>query len=465
MPTECSAESFDFGIVEGRPVETAFDAGLVTSDAGALLLGATDRAIGMMDRFAACFHDERRADLIEHEVATLVGQRVFGIALGYEDLNDHDELRHDPLMAVLAGKLEARREDCAPVAGKSTLNRLELSRLEPTRYHKISHNPVAIRNLLVDLFLETRERPPRQIILDLDATDDPLHGEQEGRFFHGYYDCYCYLPLYVFCGRDLLVAKLRRADLDAAAGAVEEVARVVARIRARWLRTRILLRADSGFARDDLMTWCEANGVDFVFGLARNERLVAMIESELDRAVAKSRRTGKPERRFKSFMWMTRSTWSRKRRVVAKAEATQGEANPRFVVTSLARKACKAKHLYEKLYCARGDMENRIKECQLDLYADRTSAATMRANQLRLWFYSMGYVLLCALRRIGLHDTQFAQATCGTIRLKLLKIGALVRISVRRIKIAMASACPVAQDWGRAAIRLALAALARASPA
>ena len=362
MPTECSAECFDFGVVEGRSVEAAFDAGLVTSDAGALLLGATDRAIGMMDRLAACFHDERRAGLIEHEVATLVGQRVFGIALGYEDLNDHDALRHDPMMAVLAGKLEARREDCAPVAGKSTLNRLELSKLETTRYHKISHNPVAIRNLFVDLFLEAHTRAPPQIILDIDATDDPLHGEQEGRFFHGYYDCYCYLPLYVFCGRHLLVAKLRRADIDAAAGAVEEVARVVARIRARWPRTRILLRADSGFAREDLMAWCEANGVDFVLGLQKNERLIAAIKDELAQAEAKSRRTGRPERRFKSFMWTTRASWSRRRRVVAKAEWTKGEANPRFVVTSLRRDECRAKHLYEEVYCARGDMENRIKE-------------------------------------------------------------------------------------------------------
>jgi hypothetical protein len=446
-------------------VEAAFDAGLVSSDAGALLLGATDRAIGMIDRFAACFHDERRADLIEHEVATLVGQRVFAIALGYEDLNDHDELRHDPLMAVLAGKLTARREECAPVAGKSTLNRLELSKLEPTRYHKISHNAVAIRNLFVDLFVEARPRAPKQIILDLDSTDDPLHGEQEGRFFHGYYDCYCYLPLYIFCGRDLLAAKLRSAALDAAAGAVEEVARVVARIRARWPRTRILLRADSGFAREELMAWCEANGVDFLFGLARNERLVAELKSELDVVASKSRRSGRPERRFKTFMWQTRKSWSRRRRVVAKAEWTNGEANPRFVVTSLRGDEGKAKYLYEKVYCARGDMENRIKECQLDLYADRTSAATMRANQLRLWFYSMAYVLLCALRRIGLHDTDFAQVSCGTIRLKLLKIGALVRISVRRIRIAMASSCPAARVWGVAAIRLALAALARASPA
>jgi len=464
MPTECSAERFDFGTVEGRSVEAAFDGGLVTSDAGALLLGATDRAIDLVRRFASCFHDRRRQEWIEHEVATLVGQRVFAIALGYEDLNDHDELRHDPMMAVLAGKLTARREDCAPVAGKSTLNRLELSRLEPTRYHKISHNPMAIRNLLVDLFLDARERAPRQIILDLDATDDPVHGEQEGRFFHGYYDCYCYLPLYVFCGRDLLAAKLRRAERDAADGAVEEIARVVARIVARWPLTRIMLRADSGFARDDLMAWCEANGVDFVFGLARNERLVAAIEAELEHAIAKSRRTSRPERRFKSFMWMTRHSWSRKRRVVAKAEATQGEANPRFIVTSLACTACKAKYLYEKIYCARGDMENRIKECQLDLFADRTSAATMRANQLRLWFHSMAYVLLCAMRRIALQGTALANATCGTLRLKLLKVGALVRISVRRINVAMASACPVAEDWTRAAVRLTTAA-ARASPA
>ena len=426
MPTECSAESFDFGTVEGRCVEAAFDAGLVTSDAGVLLLGATDRAIRMMDRFASCFHDERRPEYIEHEVATLVGQRVFGIALGYEDLNDHDELRHDPMMAVLVGKLAARREDCAPVAGKSTLNRLELSKLEPTRYHKISHNPVAIKKLLVELFLEAHERAPQQIILDLDATDDPLHGEQEGRFFHGYYDCYCYLPLYVFCGRHLLAAKLRRANIDGAAGSVQELARIIAQIRRRWPRVRILLRADSGFTREHLMAWCEANGVDFLFGLAKNERLIAEIKTELDLAAANSRRSGKPERRFKDFMWTTRASWSRRRRVVAKAEWTQSEANPRFVVTSLRRDECKARYLYEKVYCARGDMENRIKECQLDLYADRTSTATMRANQLRLWFYSMAYVLLCATRRIGLHDTAFAKATCGTIRLKLLKIGAIV---------------------------------------
>src|SRR5438105_5738622 len=465
MPTECTPDFFGFEPVEGREVIAACDAGAISSDAGALLLGATDHAIRMTDRFASCFHDARRQELIEHEVVTLIGQRVFGIALGYEDLNDHDELRHDPMMAVLAGKLEARREDCAPVAGKSTLNRLELSKLEPTRYHKISHNPVAIKRLAVDLFLEAHERAPKQIILDLDATDDPLHGQQEGRFFHGYYDCYCYLPLYVFCGRHLLAAKLRRASVDAADGAVEAVARIVAQIRRCWPHVRIRVRADSGFARDELMAWCEANGVHFLFGLAQNERLVAMIADELAQAAAKSRRTGKPARYFKEFRWQTRRSWSRERRVIAKAEFTGEEANPRFIVTSLTRSECRPKYLYEKIYCARGEMENRIKECQLDLYADRTSTATMRANQLRLWFASMAYVLLCALRRIGLHHTRFDNASCGTIRLKLLKIGALVSVSVRRIKIAMASGCPTAAVWGNAALRLNAAATARGSPA
>ena len=465
MPTECTPDFFGFTPVEGRDVIAAFDGGSITSDAGALLLRETDRAIGLVSRFAACFHDERRPHLIEHTVETLVGQRVFGMALGYEDLIDHDDLRHDPIMAVLAGKLEARREDCAPVAGKSTLNRLERSVLQPTRYHKISHNPAAIKELPVDLFLGAHRRAPRQITIDLDATDDPLHGEQEGRFFHGYYDCYCYLPLYIFCGRHLLAAKLRPANIDGAAGAVEEVARIVAQIRRRWPRVRILVRGDSGFAREELMAWCEANDVDFVLGLAKNVRLIGNIESELACAEAKSQRSGRPERCFKDFRWTTTSkSWSRPRRVVAKAEWTSGEANPRFIVTSLKRRECQARHLYEKIYCARGDMENRIKECQVDLFADRTSTETMRANQLRLWFASMAYVLMCALRRIGLHHTELADVTCGTIRLKLLKIGAVVTRSVRRIKVAMASGCPSAQAWGLAVERLA-AANVRGSPA
>jgi hypothetical protein len=447
MQTECSADLFGFAAVDGRQVVAAFDGGTMTSEAGAMLLGATDRQIGLVERFAGGFTDYRAADLIEHSVAGLVRQRVFGLALGYEDLIDHDQLRHDPVMAVLGRKLAAKRADCAPLAGKSTLNRMELSGLEPTRYHKISYDAAAIEALFVDLFLDAHAAPPAQIILDIDATDDPLHGHQEERFFHGYYDSYCYLPLYVFCGRHLLVAKLRPANIDASAGSVEEIARLVARIRQRWPQVRILLRADSGFAREALMAWCENNGVDFLFGLAQNPRLNAEIESELATAQEHSQRTGHPARRFKDFTWRTRKSWSRERRVVAKAEWTEGKANPRFVVTSLSREEHEARHLYEKLYCARGEMENRIKECQLDLFADRTSAHTMRANQLRLWFASMAYVLVCALRRIGLAHTQFARASCGTIRLKLLKIGALVRTSVRRIKLAMPSAFPCQAEY------------------
>jgi hypothetical protein len=459
MQTDCNAECFGFARVESRRVVADFGGGAITSDAGALLLGATDRAIGLVDRFAACFTDLRRQDLIEHEVQTLVGQRVFGLAMGYEDLNDHDELRHDPVMAILAGKLAAHRADCAPLAGKSTLNRLELSRPEATRYHRISHDPAAIERGFVDLFIEAHGKTvPRQIILDLDATDDPLHGHQEGRFFHGYYDCYCYLPLYIFCGRHLLAAKLRASNIDGAAGSIEEVERIVRQIRGKWPRVRILLRADGGFCREKLMVWCETNRVDFVFGLARNARLTAHIADELAAAEAEAKSSGKPARRFKDFRWTTLDSWSRRRRVVAKAEWTNGEANPRFIVTSLKKTEQEGRALYEKVYCARGDMENRIKECQADLFADRTSTATLRANQLRLWFASMAYVLLCALRRIGLAHTPFAEATCATLRLKLLKIGALVSVSVRRIRLAMASAYPWKLEWALAHARLSHAA-------
>ena len=460
MQTECSADLFGFAPVEGRKVVAAFDGGTMTSEAGAMLLGATDKQIRLIERFAGCFLDYRAPELIEHTVQGLVSQRVLALALGYEDLIDHDQLRHDPVMAVLGGKLRAKRADCAPLAGKSTLNRLELSREEPTRYHRISYDAAAIEELFVELFLDAHTAPPPQITLDLDATDDPLHGEQEGRFFHGYYDTYCYLPLYVFCGRHLLAAKLRPANIDASAGSVEEMARIIAQIRRRWPKVRILLRADSGFAREALMAWCENNSVDFLFGLAKNDRLNAEIEPELVAAQEQSQKTGKPARRFKDFSWRTRKSWSRKRRVVAKAEWTGGQANPRFVVTSLAREEHEARHLYEKLYCARGEMENRIKECQLDLYADRTSAHTMRANQLRLWFASMAYVLISAFRRIGLAHTQFARASCGTIRLKLLKIGALVRGSVRRIKLAMPSAFPYQAEYRAAHAALAAAAMA-----
>ena len=435
----------------------AIDGGQVTSDAGALLLGAANRAIGLVRRLGRCFTDGRAPELVEHTVETMLMQRICGIALGYEDVVDHDELRHDPVLATLAGKLEARRKDCAPLAGKSTLNRLEhapASALDP--YHKIGHDAAAIEELFVALFLEAHAKPPERITLDLDATDDPLYGHQEGRFFHAYYDCYCYLPLYVFSGRHLLAAKLRRSNIDAAAGAVEEVARLVGQIRKSWPRVKILLRADSGFARDELMVWCEAHAVDYVFGLARNQRLVGAIVDDLAEAESLAK-TG-PARRFADFAWRTRDSWSRARRVVAKAEHLPQGANPRFIVTSLPASQIDARTLYEDIYCARGEIENRIKEQQLDLFADRTSAATMRANQLRLWFASFAYVLLEALRRIGLRHTQFATATCGTIRLKLLKIGAQVRKSIRRIKVAMASAFPYQTEYHLAYLYLKRAA-------
>ena len=455
MPAECSPPAMQFARLDGRSIVADFGGGAMTSDAGALLLGATDRAIGLVDRFAACFSDGRAAGRVVHDVATLVGQRVFGIALGYEDPIDHDALRHAPVLGVVLGRLEARRAGCAPLAGKSTLNRLEHAPAGAHRYRRIGHEPDAIETLFVDLFLDAHGQAPERLILDLDATDDPLYGRQEGRFFHGYYDCYCYLPLYVFCGDHLLAAKLRRADIDASAGATDEVARIVARIRERWPAVEIVLRADSGFAREEPMAWCEANGVDYVFGLARNRRLVERIDAALAEAERDACLSGETARRFADFSWSTLESWSGERRVVAKAEWMPGRgANPRFVVTSLSTAAIDRRELYETLYCARGDMENRIKECQLDLFADRTSAQTMRANQLRLWFAAMAYLLLAALRRIALAGTRLARATCGSIRLKLLKIGAQVRLSTRRIRIAMASGAPHADAFAQAHARL-----------
>ena len=415
--------------------------------------------IGLSRQVSACFKDGRRQDRVEHAVETLLAQRIHGIALGYEDLNDHDELRHDPVLGLVSGKAEARRSDCAVLAGKSTLNRLEHApKTDEDRYRKLSVDEDAMKRLFVSLFLKSHATPPERIILDLDATDDPIHGDQEGRFFHGYYKCYCYLPLYIFCGRELLLAKFGPANIDASAGAKEEIASIVAQIRERWPNVDIWLRADSGFCREELMAWCEANGVHYVFGLARNARLEASIADELAEAEAKAKESGKPERIFKELRYQTHKSWSRERRVVAKAEHLPKGANPRFIVTSLACEAVEAQELYEKIYCARGEMENRIKECQLDLFADRTSAASLRANQLRLWFASLAYVLVTALRRMALQGTELAQATAGTIRLKLLKLGALVTVSVRRVKIAIASACPLKGVFVNAHRRLCLAA-------
>jgi hypothetical protein len=437
MPTQCSQEELDFGSSGGRKLVGAFDGGAITSNGGALLLGAADRSIRLTDRLAQCFRDLRLADGVTHTIADLLRQRIFGLALGYEDLIDHDQLRHDPALAAVLDKPGER------LAGKSTLNRLEhADKIGQDRHHKFDHDGAAIERLFVEVFMDAFSEPPIRIEIDLDATDDPLYGQQEGRHFNGYYDCYCYLPLYIFCGRHLLAAKLRSSSADAAEGSVEEIARIVAQIRARWPTTSIVLRADSGFCRDDLMSWCEANNVRYVLGLAGNRRLLARIAPELRKARRKAKRTGQPAREFADFRYRTRKSWSCERRVIGKAEWTRDEANPRFVVTNVPPANGGARFLYEDVYCQRGEMENRLKECQGELFADRTPTPTMRANQLRLWLSSMAYVLMCAVRRIGLVGTKLERATCGTIRLQLLKIGALVTVSVRRVKVAFASASP-----------------------
>lgn len=424
--TECSQESFEFAGHFSRRVGADFTAERLSGDGGSVLLREVDRRIGLLRRFAGCFKDGRNPVLIQHELEEMVRQRVYGLALGYEDLNDHEQLRRDPVWAMLAG----RRKVGEPLAGKSTLNRLELGPRGSSRYHKIGYEAAAMDRLLVDLYLEAQGRKPKRIVLDLDATDIPLHGHQEQRFFHGYYDSYCYLPLYIFAGDHLLRARLRPANQDAAAGAVEELAQVVQQLRERWPGVAILVRADSGFCREELLAWCEANQVDYLLGVARNARLQRQVAGAMAAARRQWTRTGQAAREFREFRHRTLKSWSRARRVIAKAEYTEGKENPRFVVTSLAEG--EPAELYEKLYCARGEMENRIKE-QLSLFADRLSTETLRANQLRLYFSAMAYSLMEALRRLALSGTELAQAQADTLRLRLLRVAAQVRVSARRI--------------------------------
>jgi hypothetical protein len=404
----------------------------VSSDGGGLLLRQTDRKIRLLERVVRGFTDRRSPWLLQHELGEMLAQRIYGLALGYEDLNDHEQLRHDPLLGLLAG----RREIDQPLAGKSTLNRMELTPAAETaaqqRYHKISYSPEYLDALLVDIFLEAHTRPPAQIVLDLDVTDTPLHGEQEQRFFHGYYRHYCYLPLYIFCGEHLLCARQRPSNQDASAGAQQEVERIVHQIRGCWPQVEIILRADSGFCREELMAWCEAHQVHYLFGLARNPRLERDIAPALAQAKSEHQQSGQAARVFVELVYQTRQSWSCARRVVAKAEYLDKGANPRFVVTSLPTQAWAARELYEQAYCARGEMENRIKE-QLSLFADRMSTETLRANQLRLYFSSLAYVLVQALRRLALAGTAMAKAQVSTIRLRLLKIAAEVRLSARRV--------------------------------
>lgn len=464
MATECTSGGLLFQGAGRREIRADFNGGDITSDAGVLLLQEVERRCAIIEQFAHCFEDHRDPRRVEHGVRELVAQRIYGIALGYEDLNDHDDLRFDPLLATAVGngdpKGSRRRRDRdrgAGLAGKSTLNRIELSRPEEAvtdRYRRIVLHEELADQVLLDLFVQAFPTAPKQITLDLDATDDPVHGKQEGRFFHGFYGCYCYLPLYIFCGDHLLCARLREADIDASAGSVDELERIVEHLRRAWPKVRILLRADSGFCREEIMAWCENRRVDFVFGLARNPRLERRIARPLRDARRRSEELGKPVRYFEEFDYRTRETWSRARRVVGKAEHLPGRSNPRFVVTSLTRVQADKRRLYEEIYCARGEMENRIKEQQLHLFADRTSSSSFRANQTRLYFSSIAYVLLEALRRIGLRGTDMAEALCGTIRTKLLKIGARIRVTARRIWVAMAQACTYAQLFRRAVANL-----------
>lgn len=464
MTSECNSTQIEFESVGGRKLVASFDAEHITSDGGAVLLRQVDHRFKLLKKFAACFTDHRDPELIEHEVEHLLRQRVFGIACGYEDLNDHATLRDDPLFATVVGKVDPlglerreKKDRGHPLASPSTLNRLELTPSDATaasRYRKVVYDAEAVADFFVDTYLDAHPKRPKEIILDLDATDDLIHGAQEGRFFHGYYGNYCYLPLYIFAGDFLLCAKLRKSDIDASKGSVEELQRIIERIRQRWPKTTLILRADSGFARDEIMSWAEKNDVEFIFGLAQNSRLRGLIQDELETVKLEAEKAGKPVRMFRELRYRTLDSWSRERRVVAKAEQLGDKSNPRFVVTSFSEARWETRALYEKLYCARGDMENRIKEQQLDMFADRTSAHTMRANQLRLWFSSVAYVLMNLLRCFGLKGTEYARAQVGTIRLKLLKLGAIVRVSVRRIVLSISAAAPARDAFHRIAALL-----------
>jgi len=452
VQTQCTQRSFEFHQVGGRKIVARFDGGRVTSDGGAILLREIEERFGFVRKFAACFTDFRDPERIEHPLVDLLKQRLFALCLGYEDLNDHDWLRHDALLAVVVGKddpegndRESARDRGKALAGKSTLNRLELTPVgadAEDRYKKISANIRSTHNFLVDAFLVQHPQPPKRIVLDLDATDDPVHGEQLGRFFHGYYKNYCFLPLYIFCGDHPLLALLRPADIDASAGAVKHLDRIVKRIRLVWPSVQIVVRGDSGFCREPLLAWCEAHGVDYVIGLAKNKRLTKILGKELQEAKQQFEQTGQPSRVFKDFTYRTQKSWSRERRVIGKAEHLEKGSNPRFVVTSLSPEEYAAAILYEDEYCGRDNMENRIKEQQLFLFADRTSCQTLRANQLRLAFSTAAYVLLRALREFGLKDTPLETAQADTIRLRVLKIGAVIRITVRKVWIAPSGAYP-----------------------
>lgn len=465
METQCIQEQMVFQQLGRREVVGRFDGGMISSDAGGLLLREVEQRYGILKRLAACFRDYRDPERIEHSVETLISQRVYGIALGYEDLNDHDRLRHDVVMGVLCEKNDPcgmdrarERDQGKAVAGKSTLNRLELTPKnanEKSRYKKIVANGERIEDLIVQAYIEAESSAPEQVVLDVDATDDLIYGKQEGRFFHGYYGDYCYLPLYIFSGEYLLCARLRVASEDPASGVRQELERIIKQLRAAWPGVRIIVRGDSGFCREEIMSFCEQNEkVDYVLGLAQNSRLNQAIEAEMAQAKQFQQDSGQAARVFKDFRYRTKKSWSCERRVVGKAEYLAKGANPRFIVTSMASDEKEARTLYEDFYCARGDMENRIKEQQLGLFADRTSTAWMRSNQLRLYFSSFAYILMQRLRRLGLHGTELAQAQCATIRLKLFKIGAQIEVTVRKVWISFSESYPYLGLFQRVFARL-----------
>ena len=484
--TDCSQSKLEFQGLGGRKVEADFSGGHLSSNGGTLFLREVDERLQLSSRLSRCFRDLRDQRFVEHRLPTLIAQRVHGIALGYEDLNDHEALRLDPLFAASCGRRDVlgeerlrEEEPGKPLAGKSTLNRLELGAQDKQgRYRKIQADTGKVRDLLVTMGVEAIPAKSKVIVLDFDATDDPIHGEQEGRFYHGYYKNYCYLPLYCFCGDIPLWAELRSSDRDGSAGTREALEVIVPAIRKRFgKKVVIIVRGDSGFCRDELMSWVESQpNMYYCLGLARNKRLQRMLEPVFEGVIedmghpdlvlaalaAGAKEVPKPEgsaRRFEELRYRTLDSWSRERRVVGKAEIANGKRNPRFIVTNITGEEPWAKDdplfqngrcLYEKFYCSRGDMENRIKEQQLDMFADRTSTSHMASNQLRLWFSTFAYMLVSRLRAFALKGTRLAKATVGSIRLHLMKIAAHVTVSVRRIHVRLASSCPMADVFAQA---------------
>lgn len=461
--TECNGERMHFQGLGRRRVEADFSGGQLSSDGGVLLLREVDQRMGLSEGMAECFTDYRRPELIEHSVAQLLAQRTYALVQGYEDLSDHAQLTRDPLMATAISKPDPEgtkrgsKDRGQGMASPSTLGRVERTPEHAdrgSRYAKVVADFDKLREFFVQRFIERFHRAPPRLILDLDPSDVPLHGEQQQRFFHGYYREHCYLPMYLFCGQFPLAVVLRPSNIDGSLGAVELLAPVIDQIRAAFPEVHLIVRADSGFCRDELMSWCESQSVDYVFGMARNPRLERAIATQLEQARRQYLRTGQPARVFRHFFYRTLSSWSGKRRVIGKAEYLPKGANPRFVVTSLSAAQFEKRYLYEEMYCARGEMENRIKEQQLDLFGNRASCHKFRGNHVRLWLSMAAHWLVVCLRQDALQGTELATAQAGTLRTKLLKIGALVTVSVRRVYVRLSSAFPLKQLFVSALARL-----------